>query len=152
MKHAQRFLGIFATLVFAMLLSGNCFPAWAQSHSNANADDNSAPANTAPTVPVPDERGIYKVGGPVSAPKLTRVVDPEYSKQAEHDKLQGVCIVELVVDSQGMPRDIRIAQPLGKGLDENAIKAIRQYRFQPAKLNGKPVPVEIRVEVNFRNK
>jgi len=150
MKLARRFYGVLATSVFAVALSQACFSALGQNPSQSSSSENTSSAKTAPATSVPDEKGIYRVGGGVSAPKLIHSVVPKYSKEAKRAKFEGVCSVDLVVDPQGMPRNIRISHPVGKGLDDNAIKAIQQYRFEPAKLAGRPVPVEIRVNVDFR--
>jgi len=56
----------------------------------------------------------------------------------------------LVVSPEGKPLEIRVQRALGMGLDEKAVEAVRQWRFEPAKLNGRAVPVQINVEVNFR--
>ena len=150
MKPSRRFYGVLATSVFAVALSQSYSFALGQTPNSATGSDDASAAKSAPTTAVPDEKGLYKVGGAVSAPKLIHYVDPKYSKEAKRAKLEGVCVLDLIVDPQGMPRDIHVTQPVGKGLDENAIKAIQQYRFEPAKLDGKPVPVEIRIEVRFR--
>jgi len=55
-----------------------------------------------------------------------------------------------VVSADGKPQQIRVQRPLGMGLDEKAIEAVRQWRFEPAKKDGQAVPVMINVEVNFR--
>jgi periplasmic protein TonB len=59
-------------------------------------------------------------------------------------------VVSLIVDAQGNPQRVQVLRPLGKGLDEKAVAAVRQYRFKPATLQGKPVAVELNIEVNFR--
>jgi TonB family protein len=56
----------------------------------------------------------------------------------------------LIVDAEGNPRDIRVLRGLGFGLDAKAIDAVRQWRFAPAKKDGKPVNVQVNVEVAFR--
>jgi TonB family protein len=56
----------------------------------------------------------------------------------------------LIVDENGLPRDIKVRRALGMGLDDEAIKAVKQWRFQPASKDGRPVAVMINVEVNFR--
>lgn len=94
--------------------------------------------------------GPMHVGGGVSAPQLIYSVDPEFSDEARRAKYQGVCVVEIVVDAQGNVQRARPLRPLGMGLDEKAIEAVKQYRFKPALLNGKAVPVVVNVEVNFR--
>ncbi len=94
--------------------------------------------------------GAYRVGGGVSAPKVLYEPDPEYSEEARKAKYQGTVVLWLVVSAEGKPQDIRVQRSLGMGLDEKAIEAVRQWRFDPAKKDGHPVPVMINVEVNFR--
>lgn len=93
--------------------------------------------------------GIYRVGGGVTPPVIIYQVDPEFSDQARMAKYQGVAVVEFIVDAKGLPQDIKVIQPLGMGLDEKAVAAIRQYRFKPATLKGRPVPVRIDMSVDF---
>jgi TonB family protein len=88
-------------------------------------------------------------GPRVTAPVLTKAVDAEFSDEARRSQISGVAIVSLVVDTDGLPQHIRSVLPLGHGQDEEAVKAVEQYRFQPSKLEGKPVPVQITVEVRF---
>jgi periplasmic protein TonB len=94
--------------------------------------------------------GAYRVGGGVSAPKVLYDPDPEYSEEARKAKYQGTVVLWLVVSPDGHPQQIRVQRSLGMGLDEKAIEAVRQWRFEPAKKDGQPVPVMINVEVNFR--
>jgi TonB family protein len=95
--------------------------------------------------------GVYQVGGRISAPTVIHSVEAEFSDEARRAKYQGVCTISLIVDAQGNPQDIRVAQALGMGLDEKAIEAIRQYKFRPAMKDGKTaVPVMITIEVDFR--
>jgi protein TonB len=94
--------------------------------------------------------GLYHVGGGVSAPQLVFAPDPEFSDEARRAKYQGVCVVSLIVDAQGNPQRVQVVRHLGMGLDEKAVEAVKQYKFKPATLQGKPVPVEVNIEVNFR--
>ena len=94
--------------------------------------------------------GPYHVGGGVSAPQLLFSPDPEFSDEARRAKYQGVCVVSLIVDAQGNPQRVQVVRHLGMGLDEKAVEAVRQYKFKPATLQGKAVPVEVNIEVNFR--
>jgi len=59
-------------------------------------------------------------------------------------------LLQLVVDEQGVPQDLRIVRSLGLGLDQKAIEAVQQWRFKPGLKDGKPVPVSANIEVNFR--
>ncbi|MGA7291763.1 MAG: energy transducer TonB, partial [Terriglobales bacterium] len=94
--------------------------------------------------------GVFHVGGGVSAPKVIYQPDPEYSEEARKAKFQGTCVLWLVVGPDGKPRDIRVARTLGLGLDEKALEAVKNWRFEPAMKDGKPVAVSINVEVSFR--
>jgi protein TonB len=94
--------------------------------------------------------GVFRVGGGVSAPRALDTPDPEYSEEARKAKYQGTCVLWLVVGPDGKPRDVKVARALGMGLDEKAIEAVRNWRFEPAMKDGKPVAVQINVEVNFR--
>jgi len=94
--------------------------------------------------------GVFRGGGGVSAPRVSYSPDPEYSDEARRAKYQGTCVLSLIVGPDGLPQDIRVARSLGMGLDEKAIEAVQQWRFQPALKDGKPVAVAINVEVQFR--
>jgi bla regulator protein blaR1 len=93
---------------------------------------------------------VYHVGGDVSAPQLIFAPDPEYTEKARRAKYQGICVLALIVDEEGNPQRVQVVRHLGMGLDKKAVEAARQYRFKPATLRGKPVPVEVNIEVNFR--
>jgi protein TonB len=89
--------------------------------------------------------------GRVSSPKLIRKVDPEYTSAAMYAKLQGTVALEAVVLADGTVGDVRIVRSLDAmfGLDLNAIKAVRQWRFVPGTQYGKPVPVMVSIELTF---
>ena len=94
--------------------------------------------------------GTFQVGGGVSTPVLIYSVDPEFSDEARREKYQGISTLAVIVDAQGNVQNPRVVQALGMGLDERAIQAVKLYRFRPAQLQGKPVPVRIWVQVIFR--
>ena len=94
--------------------------------------------------------GLRKIGGGVSEPVLLYHPEPEFSEEARKAKFMGVVLVNLIVDSQGKPQNVHILRGVGMGLDEKAKEAVMQYRFKPAMEGGKPVPVEMNVEVNFQ--
>jgi len=93
--------------------------------------------------------GVYKVGGGISAPQAISSPDPDYTEEARRAKKQGTCVLWLIVDAAGRPRDIKVVRGLGLGLDAKALEAVKQWRFQPALKDGKPVDVQISVEVEF---
>ena len=94
--------------------------------------------------------GPRQVGGAVSAPVLLSKIDPEFSEEARKAKASGVVVVNLWVDTQGRPSHVRVLHGMGMGLDDKAMEAVKQYRFKPAMEDGKPVTVEVNVEVEFR--
>ncbi len=131
--------GIFKCAFVAVFV----FVAW-----QVAAAQTQSPADTRSSKPTGAE-GVLKVGGSVSPPRLTYAPDPEYSEEARREKFQGTCVLWLIVGPDGMPRNIRVSRALGHGLDEKAIEAVRQWKFQPALKNGEPVAVQVNVEVAF---
>jgi TonB family protein len=101
------------------------------------------------------ERGfgdsVYRPGvGGVSNPVPIVTPEAEFSDEARRNKYQGICVVFVIVDAHGYPRNPRVVQSLGMGLDEKALEAVQKYRFKPAMKDGKPVASMINVAVNFR--
>jgi TonB family protein len=94
--------------------------------------------------------GPFSVGGGVSAPVVIYKVEPAYSEEARKAKYQGVVLLWIVVDAQGNVTSERVVKPLGLGLDEKALEAVKVWKFRPAMRNGAPVPVQVAVEVQFR--
>ena len=107
-------------------------------------------STTSQSPEVPGQPGLYRLGGQVTAPQVIHAGDPQYTDEARKAKLGGICVVSVTVDSKGMPQNVHVVRPLGKGLDEKAIQAVQQYRFKPAMYQGHPVAVEVNIEVNFR--
>lgn len=94
--------------------------------------------------------GVFRVGGGVSAPRVLYQPDPEYSEEARKAKYQGTVLLWLIVDPAGRPREIRVTRSLGMGLDQKALEAVKLWKFEPAMKDGRPVAVQINIEVNFR--
>ncbi|MBZ5654624.1 MAG: energy transducer TonB [Acidobacteriia bacterium] len=93
---------------------------------------------------------VYRVGGSVSAPRAIYDPEPEYSEEARKAKYQGVVVLQVIIGVDGLPCDIRVARTLGMGLDQKAIDAVRQWRFEPAVKDRRPVATVVNIEVNFR--
>ena len=86
----------------------------------------------------------------MTAPRAIYSPEPDYSEEARKAKFQGIVILQVVVDSDGRSREIRVARSAGMGLDEKAIEAVRQWRFEPGTKDRHAVAVVVNVEVNFR--
>jgi protein TonB len=94
--------------------------------------------------------GPRRIGGGVSAPILLYGVEPEFSEEARKAKVSGNVLVNLWVDDKGNPTHVHVVRGIGMGLDEKAVAAVKLYRFKPAMESGRPVMVEMNVEVNFQ--
>ena len=94
--------------------------------------------------------GVMHVGGSVHAPVVLRSVDPDYSEEARKAKFSGNVEVYLWVDEEGNPSHVRVVRGAGMGLDEKAAEAVAQYKFKPAMQNGKPVKVDLYIDVGFQ--
>jgi TonB family protein len=94
--------------------------------------------------------GPMRIGGSVRPPTVLYSVDPELSEEARKAKFAGNVQVYLWVDEQGNPSHIKVVRGAGMGLDEKAVAAVRQYKFKPAMQNGKPVTVDLYIDVNFQ--
>lgn len=97
--------------------------------------------------------GVYQIGNGVTSPALIREVKPNYTGDAMRAKLQGVVEMEAVVLPDGTvdPNRIKITRSLDStfGLDQQAVIAVRQWRFRPGTYKGQPVPVLVNVELTF---
>jgi len=86
----------------------------------------------------------------VKPPQLLHTSSPSLSNPARHLHYQGVDSISLIVDASGLPQHVFITHPLGMGLDEKSVELVQQQRFKPATYKGKPVPVQIWMEVTYR--
>ena len=93
---------------------------------------------------------VYKVGELTTPPRVVSKVEPHYTDDARDRKIMGTVGLNLVIDPQGRAENIRVAQSLDKGLDANAITAVRQWQFDPGKKDGKAVRTAAVIEVNYR--
>jgi len=93
--------------------------------------------------------GAYRVGGSVRAPKVIYSVNPAYTEEARRNKFGGIVVLRLIVGTDGRADDVSVSRSLGMGLDEKAVEAVSLWRFEPGQKDGKAVPVEINIQVNF---
>jgi periplasmic protein TonB len=93
---------------------------------------------------------VYHGGSGVTLPVVIHQVAPEFSEEARRAKHSGIVVLHTDVDATGHPRNIRVVQSLGMGLDEKAVGALVQWLFKPGTKDGKPVAVSAVVEVRFQ--
>jgi protein TonB len=101
-----------------------------------------------PPPPAAVAREPVRVGGELKAPALIERVEPEYPPLAVRAQVQGVVILEAVVDRQGSVEDVRVLRSIPL-LDRAAIDAVRQWRYSPLLLNGRPERFVLTVTVSF---
>jgi protein TonB len=95
--------------------------------------------------------GAYRPGNGVTTPELLQEVKPAYTAEAMRAKVQGSVYLECVVRQDGSTGDCRVVRSLDPtfGLDQEAIRAARQWRFKPGTRLGQPVPVLVTIELMF---
>ena len=93
--------------------------------------------------------GVRQVGGGVLPPVVIHMVEPKFSKEAAKAHVGGTVLVGLWVDTEGKPQNVHVIRGVGMGLDEEAVKAVKEYLFKPALESEKPVVVELTIQVNF---
>jgi TonB family protein len=108
-----------------------------------------------------DAIGQYHIGCGVTAPRVISQAYPEYSKEAREKKLDAIVLVGIIVDAHGRPTNVHIVRSASDtadeanhdaalSLDQKALACVQKYRFAPATYQGKPVPVDLNIEVNFQ--
>ena len=93
-------------------------------------------------------RAPVRVGGAIAAPQRTHDVQAVYPADALQQKIEGVSVIEVVIDCTGAVSDARVLRGVPV-LNDAALDAVRQWRYRPTLLNGAPVPVIMTVTVSF---
>jgi protein TonB len=101
-----------------------------------------------PPPPAPEPIAPIRLHSGMKAPVKIADVAPVYPALARNARIQGVVILEAVLNPQGGVESVRVLRSIPQ-LDQAAVDAVRQWRFTPALLNGQPVPVVMTVTVNF---
>ncbi len=86
-----------------------------------------------------------------SPPRTRKMARPEYPRDAFEARIQGTVLVEAVIDAKGRVTKVRVLESV-PGLDEAAVKALKKWRFHPARKDGKPVATIIHAPVKFEIK
>ncbi|MGD0628948.1 MAG: energy transducer TonB [Terracidiphilus sp.] len=155
------------TILFPALLMLAAGTAWAQQELAPQTDQGPLaikplPAGQAAAVPnpaaqqtpsqqpnTPDADGVYRLGPGIAPPELIVAVPAHYPPEALETDRPHVCILSVVVGVDGNATSVHVANPNAGPFDEKAVAAVKESQFQPATLNGKPVPVLIQVRVPF---
>ena len=100
---------------------------------------------------VAQDTTVYKPGNGVSLPRIVKQVKAEYTSEAMRQMIEGTVTLDVVVKPDGNVGEVAVKESLDAvyGLDEQAIKAMKQWQFKPGEKDGKPVAVRVDVKMNF---
>jgi TonB family protein len=93
---------------------------------------------------------VYTVAEVSDPPRVASKIEPKYTAKARAAKIEGTVELKMVIKPDGRAANIHVARSLDKGLDANAVSAIKKWSFEPGKKDGERVPVSATIEVNFR--
>jgi len=95
---------------------------------------------------------VLDIGPGITPPRVIHQVTPQTNPDDEKGfRISGTVLVGLVVSSQGEPMDVHVVKSLDKDIDQKAIEAVKQWKFDPAKKGGQPVAVRVTVEIRFHS-
>jgi periplasmic protein TonB len=116
----------------------------------------SAPNPVKPPKPPKPEKpwppaGVFRPGGDVTEPKVTKERKPNYTGESMRARVQGSVFLEAVVLTDGTVGEVRVVRSLDKehGLDDEAVKTVKEWRFTPGTKNGVVVPVVVEIQMSF---
>ena len=90
-----------------------------------------------------------RVGGEVKAPVLVNRVEPNYPEAARKARMEGVVILEAIITASGSVEEVKVLKSVNPLLDASGVRAVQQWRYKPATLNGRAVRVYLTVTVTF---
>ena len=106
-------------------------------------------AEPPPPPPAPPKPKVYSIKQVTTKPKVSKKVSPAYTDAALEKDVEGRVILEIVIGTDGKVSSVKVASGLGHGLDEACIEAVKQSRYEPATVNGKPVICKLKIPFKF---
>jgi TonB family protein len=111
-----------------------------------NAPQNKAAGKVASKAPVIEAVALTEG---ITPPRLSEVASPNYTAEAKKKKIEGTVTLAIVVDKNGDVVEAKVVKGLGYGLDENAVIAVKEWKYKPAEKDGEPIAVRMEVTVDF---
>ena len=121
------------TYVFALLPIFIAFQGAAQENKDSQSDEQ-----------------VYDLGPGITPPRVIRQVPP-HNSMVHGVRVSGKVTIGLVVTSEGLPKDGHVVHGIEEEVDRAALAALKQWRFAPAKKNGKPIAVRVVIEIEFHS-
>ena len=119
------------------------------SAQDAGAADASHVQAPPPAAPVEEDEEVLRVGGAVTRPEKISAPPPVYTETARRARLQGVVVLEVVIDRNGKVKEAHVLKGMAMGLDRAALEAVQKWKFKPATLEHRPVAVYYTLTVPF---
>jgi len=97
------------------------------------------------------EEQVYDLGEGITPPRVVHQINPAFAGGSRGVRIVGSVAVGLVVTPEGLPKNVHVVRGLDKDIDQSALDAVKQWRFEPAKKDGKAVAVRATIEIHFRD-
>jgi TonB family protein len=138
------------SFLLAVLVANALFAAPADARPQASGASTAQSTTDAPWPPV----GVLRIGPGITAPRLIKSAAPVYPAEAVRAKIGGRVLLEMAVQADGTVGEVRVQRSLDRkfGLDDAAVKAVKEMRFTPAMKEGMAVPVLTQIEMSFAAK
>ena len=98
----------------------------------------------------PDEP-VFDLGAGITPPKVVHQVNPKADSGGKGFRISGTVLIGLIVNSRGIPVNVHVVKSIDKEIDQTAVEAVQEWRFDPARRDGKPVAVRVTVEIRFHD-
>ena len=119
-----------------------------QSSASGTGDASCTPQT--PTAAAPFDTCKYlRLGPGIRPPKAMKAPIPDYPERARRDKLTGSVVIAVAISAQGNVEDAKVVRSSNPVFERNAIDTVRQWKFEPASQDGKPVAVQLQTEMTF---
>jgi TonB family protein len=138
---------MFAALVVAGLVTHGVMGLTAPPQAGASQEP-PAVRQTAPEEPWPPP-GVLRTGREIAAPRLIKEIKPRYTAAAIRDKIQGSVTMEAIINTDGTVGEVRVTRSLRPDLDQQAIAALKGWRFAPPRKDGQATRVLVEIEMTF---
>jgi TonB family protein len=98
-----------------------------------------------------EDEPVFNLGDGITPPKVIHQVSPRPDSGQQGFRISGVVLIGLVVSSHGLPVRVHVVRSVDKDIDQSAIDAVTQWRFEPARKGDKPVAVRLTIEIRFHD-